>query len=76
MEESEIKNKLSEGDIICYRVNLVRVITVEDDGCWIEGPYGEQQKIDWEDVDRYNPNLATRNPAKTISAYIRYLFGH
>lgn len=42
------------GDMIQYRVNIVEVLKVEDDGVWVRGPYGEEQKIDWEDVKEYN----------------------
>lgn len=51
------KKKIKKGDVICYRPNLVRVLKVEDDGVIIKGPYGEVQKIDWEDVAQYNRNL-------------------
>lgn len=77
MDYTKIKSKVHPGDIICYRPNLVRVLTVEEDGCWIRGPYGEEQKIDWEDVDYYNPKLkeeAEEELPKSFSQYLNKLF--
>ena len=48
---------IKKGDIINYRVNLVRVLQVLKDGAWVEGPYGEVQNIDWEDIQEYNPDF-------------------
>lgn len=42
--------KLKKGDIINYRMVFVRITKVEEDGVWVKGPYGETQKLDWEDV--------------------------
>ena len=66
----EVKKNVEKGDYICYRPNLVKVLKVEDDGVWIsseaesgvpviKGPYGEEQKIDWEDVVEYNRDLCS-----------------
>ena len=57
-----IKRVIRVGDIICYRPNLVKVLTVEEDGCWIRDGYGLEQKIDWEDIDMYNPRLKDEEP--------------
>lgn len=51
------KYPVVKGDVICYRPNLVRVMSVEENGCLVRGPYGETQFIDWEDVLYYNKNL-------------------
>ena len=48
------KHPVKKGDFICYRPNIVKVLKVEEDGLWIRGPYGEEQKIDWEDYYQYN----------------------
>ena len=73
-----LKEKVRKGDIIGYRINLVRVLSVDDDGCLIKGPYGETQKIDWEDVEKYNPELCIDDvglaPARTFSEFIKRLF--
>lgn len=81
MEYTKIKNRVKPGDIICYRPNLVRVLTVEEDGCWIRGPYGEEQKIDLEDVDLYNPRLKDESDEESdeghpqsFSQYLNNLF--
>lgn len=55
MEERPVPIK--KGDMIQYRVNFVRVLQVLKDGAWVEGPYGEVQKIDWEDIQKYNPDF-------------------
>lgn len=54
---SERPVPIKKGDIICYRPNLVKVLQVTKFGAWIEGPYGEVQEIDWEDIQRYNPDF-------------------
>lgn len=48
---------IQKGDIICYRMGLVKVLQVLKNGAWVEGPYGEVQTIDWEDIQQYNPNF-------------------
>lgn len=54
---SERPVPIKKGDIIAYRVNLVRVLQVLKTGAWVEGPYGEVQTIDWEDIQKYNPDF-------------------
>lgn len=51
------EGKLQKGDVICYRANLVRVKEVDKTGAVVKGPYGEVQKIDWEDILQYNPEI-------------------
>ena len=51
-----IRQNLRLDDMICYRSHVAKILTIEDDGCWIQGPYCEQ-KIDWEDIDYYNPEI-------------------
>lgn len=53
----QVKKKVHKGDIICYRVNLVEVLSRYGEKLWIRGPYGEEQHIDWEDVVEYNRDL-------------------
>lgn len=48
---------IKKGDIINYRVNQVKVLQVLKSGAWVEGPYGEVQAIDWEDIQEYNPDF-------------------
>lgn len=55
-----VKKKVYVGKIICYRPNLVEIKEVCEDGVVIEDPYGVVQKIDWEDVVEYNPDLYRR----------------
>lgn len=52
-----VKKKVKEGHLIGYRPNLVLVQKVLEEGVQIEGPYGETQVIDWEDVVEYNRDL-------------------
>lgn len=54
---SERPVPIKKGDIISYRVNLVKVLQVLKSGAWVEGPYGEVQEIDWEDIQEYNPDF-------------------
>ena len=56
-----IKGNIQIDDIICYRSHLAKILIIEDDGCWIQGPYCEQ-KIDWEDIDFYNPRIKNYEP--------------
>ena len=49
-----MKTKLHKGDLICYRMGIVRVLNVTDSGAYVRGPYGEEQTIDWEDIEQYN----------------------
>lgn len=51
------REKLKKGMVICYRPNLVRVLRVSPQGVDIRGPYGEEQTIDWEDVEYYNRGM-------------------
>ena len=53
---NRIKQNIQLDDIICYRSHLAKILIIEDDGCIIQGPYCEQ-KIDWEDIDTYNPEI-------------------
>ena len=55
MEERPVPIK--KGDMIQYRVNLVKVLQVLKTGAWVEGPYGEVQTIDWDDIKQYNPDF-------------------
>lgn len=56
-EEDEDENTLHIGSVVSYRMNFYTVTDIEDDGVWAEGPYGEGQWIDWEDLRAYNPDL-------------------
>lgn len=58
MEERPIPIK--KGDMIQYRVNFVKVLQVLKSGAWVEGPYGEVQNIDWEDIQKYNPDFSAK----------------
>ena len=58
-----IKGNLQLDDMICYRSHVVRILIIEDDGCWVQGPYCEQ-KIDWEDIDLYNPDIKNYEPVE------------
>ena len=58
-----IRRNIQIDDIICYRSHLVKIYVIEDDGCWVQGPYCEQ-KIDWEDIDAYNPDIKNYVPAE------------
>lgn len=48
---------IQKGDVICYRMGLVKVLQVSKDGAEVEGPYGVVQTIDWEDIQQYNRNF-------------------
>lgn len=54
---SKHEGTIEVGDLINYRVNLVRVLEIQKDGVYVQGPYGEEQLVDWEDVKQYNPDL-------------------
>lgn len=54
MDNKTLKKHLKKGDIICYRVNLVKILKIDDDGCLVRGHYGEEQHIDWDDIREYN----------------------
>lgn len=58
-----IRRNIQIDDIICYRSHLVKIYVIEDDGCWVQGPYCEQ-KIDWEDIDAYNPDIKNYVPVE------------
>ena len=58
-----IRRNIQIDDIICYRSHLVKIYVIEDDGCWVQGPYCEQ-KIDWEDIDTYNPDIKNYVPVE------------
>ena len=58
-----IKQNIQLDDIICYRSHLAKILIIEDDGCIIQGPYCEQ-KIDWEDIDQYNPDIKNYEPVE------------
>lgn len=51
------EGELQVGDIICYRMGLVRVLGMDDEHISITDPYGVEQVIDWDDVHQYNPNI-------------------
>lgn len=51
------KLRIKKGDVICYRPNLVKVLNISEEGVYIRGPYGEEQTIDWEDVQMHNRDL-------------------
>lgn len=51
--------KLHVGDLINYRIGLVKVLKIEDDGVVVKGDGGLEQKLDWEDVKQYNPRVIT-----------------
>ena len=77
MEQNRIdrlKDAVRVGDIICYRPNLVKILSIEDDGCWIKDCYGLEQKIDWEDIDQYNPKLVDEEPVQSFAGYLNNLF--
>ena len=42
--------RIQKGDVICYRMSFVRVLQVLKKGVRVEGPYGEIQTINWEDI--------------------------
>lgn len=48
------RTKIRKGDIICYRMGLVKVLKVLEEGLEVRGAYGVEQTIDWEDVETYN----------------------
>lgn len=56
-EEEEDENLIREGMLIAYRMNFVTVKSIKEDGAWVIGPYGEEQKLDWEDIEQYNPGI-------------------
>ena len=60
---NRIKGNLQLDDMICYRSHVARILIIEDDGCWVQGPYCEQ-KIDWEDIDLYNPDIKNYEPVE------------
>ena len=75
-----IKQNIQLDDIICYRSHLAKILIIEDDGCIIQGPYCEQ-KIDWEDIDQYNPDIKNYESAeeeveedKGFAGYLNNLF--
>lgn len=59
-EEEEDENLIKEGMLIAYRMNFVTVLRIEMDGVWVKDPYGVEQKLDWEDVEKYNPGIEHR----------------
>lgn len=52
----------------------MKILKVEDDGCWIRDCYGLEQKIDWEDIDQYNPKLVEEEPVQSFAGYLNNLF--
>lgn len=58
--EEEDENFIQEGMLIAYRMNFVTVLRLEEDGVWVRDPYGVRQKLDWEDVEKYNPGIEHR----------------
>lgn len=58
--EYEEENLIQEGMLIAYRMNFVTVLRIEEDGVWVRDPYGVKQKLDWEDVEKYNPGIEHR----------------
>lgn len=59
-EDEENEVLIQEGMLIAYRMNFVTVLRIEEDGVWVKDLYGVKQKLDWEDVEKYNPEIEHR----------------